>query len=477
MTLFDKMRRAFGLASDDDESEAFRDDLTTTGPCLPDASPVTDPDHDTEAPDNNLHSDSTAADDDAADVAAEMMAGVVELFNSFQPEFISKCLDADRQRTLLADSMAPALRQRLAAIIASEKERVCRINSDERAALDADLKKLRERNAELERRRTEFKDEQLSANRQKRALKERVHDLETQVEKLEGEKEQLDLENRSMANKLRASGVTAQQSEAPVPVGTEELDKAKREAAENASKLRAIASEHAKAVECNEAMKERCKVADDMIADLRQRLTAAEEAAAASETAAAQAREALEKASKCNVSREEADELRRQVELLQGIAEQAEKFADVAEKKDARIAELKLCLKEAEKDRLEIARLESENRSLRSTIEANLYEHASEISDLRRRLEESKPRRGRPRKPRNDNEAGDKPAETEEKTHKSKQPKISAIDELIESNEWLMAPTPEELVPKAEEPSDDFGYHAPVHRTTIHDDSSQLTLF
>lgn len=460
MTLLDKMRRAFGFVHDD-ETEIFTDDppsdpadksVPADKPDLSDLSDISVP------ADSSGQYTEPSTDDSVTALASAMLAEVVGLFNSFQPEFIARCLDPDRQQTLLAESLTPALRSALAEMADRERQRIANAAEKERASLDARLKQLTERNEELERRRAEFKDEQLSASRQKRALKERVNDLERQIEKIEGEKEQLELENRSMLNKLRAAAVaeTAAQEAPPSPgspttTDTEALETAR---AETARELEASKAEAAKAAENAEALTRDLESAR------------AEAAGTAEKLAAAEA---------------DRDEYRRQVELLQGIAEQAEKFADTVEKRDARIAELKARLKDTENDRKEIDRLAAENRSLRSTIEANLYEHATEMSALRRQMEDSKPRRGRPRKPRPepvDTTAADAlTADDKPKKTSSRQSRITAIDEFIESNEWLMAPSPEELAAKAEEPSPDFGYHAPAHKATIHDDDSQLTLF
>ncbi len=58
------------------------------------------------------------------------------------------------------------------------------------------------------------KQAQLSAERQKRALSERVHDLESKVLKLEADCEQYDLEKKSLMNKLKVASVKEDDIEA-----------------------------------------------------------------------------------------------------------------------------------------------------------------------------------------------------------------------------------------------------------------------
>lgn len=419
MSLFNNLRRAFGLGDDNEEDEVFLDDVNTqdvTGT----AAKVTD-EPDCQACPSAEDSQTSESDE----IAAEMMAAVVELFNSFQPDFIARCLDPDRQKKLIAESLAPALRSRLASIAAAERETVTRQAQAERQALDEDLRKMRDRNAELEKRRDAFRNEQLSSTRQKRALQERIHDLETQNEQLAAEKEQLELENRSMANKIRVAGVSAAAQPDP------ETEKLAAEAKELRAETGRLKEETAKQYA---AIEEKDK---------------------------------------------ELTELREQLRLSQEIAEQADRFADTIARKDARIAELKARVKEAEASAVTISRLEGENKSLRSTIESNLYEHAAEMSGLRAQLEELRnkaPRRGRPRKNRDTNQ--EEEAAPKRKHSENVKPRISAIDELIEGSDWLVAPTPEEMTQQSvEEPADDFGYRAPSRKPVPHDDSSQLTLF
>ena len=69
------------------------------------------------------------------------------------------------------------------------------------------MEALRRKTNELETQKTEIKNAQLSAERQKRALNEKVHELDNRIATLEAEKEQYDLENKSLINKLKVSGV------------------------------------------------------------------------------------------------------------------------------------------------------------------------------------------------------------------------------------------------------------------------------
>lgn len=406
MSIFSKLRRSFGLDADD---EIFADDEVIA------TEEVAASGHPAVAAPVATQSPIPATKDQALSpqsIAAEMMTSVVELFNSFQPEFIARCLNTDTQKRLIAERMAPALLDKIAAIADAERGKIALAASTEREALDADLRHMRERNEELEKRRAEFKDEQLSAKRQKRALQERIHDLETQTQQLEAEKEQLELENRSMSNKLRVAGVTGAMPEATPAAPAVDTEAIARLEAEIAS------------------------------------------------------------------LRSDAEKKNRHIAELTEIVSQTEKIVEAAEKKDARIAELKARIKNGDQTAKDLDRALKENKELRTTLEANRYESALEISKLRNEIEEiksSKPRRGRPRKQRRPEE---EPEESTTKEDTKATPHISAIDELMDSSEWLVAPTREEVnMSMAEEPSDDFGYKAPARKPLPVDDPNQLTLF
>lgn len=520
MSFITKMRRILGLDDSIEGEPQYLDDVTSNadvdpGLLLSQSRPDSSP-----APAEPQSIAPVApVQGEVESIAADMLAEVVAIFNAFQPEFIARSLDPARQEALLTEKMTPALKNRLEAIASARREQVDTEARAERVNLDADMKRMRTRNAELERRRTQYMDEQLSAKRQKRALKERITDLEAQITRLNAEKEQLELEKQSMANKIRVASLGAAVDNADAPAiaaarkklaeaeaavadatakaesraveaekrladaaaATEDLKTrcdalmAERDdavAQSNAATSRAIAAEQDNEALHNavESLKERCKVADEMISTLRKRVSAAEKKA---DEISADDRRQEQLAKAANI---EIDRLRAQVESLRKELEQSAETADAIARKDARINELKARLRDASKVEQTIERLQKENRSLKETIEANLYEHAAQISSLRRELETyNKPRRGRPRKER---QASGGTTDGEKPTGR-KSPSISAIDELIEGCEWMKAPSPDELkaAPAVHEPSEDFGYRPPAKKPQQPDDTNQLTLF
>lgn len=141
---------------------------------------------------------------------ADMLTAVVELFNSTQPEFVSRCIDTDAQKQFLLERINADVAERIRQAIRRAHEMGLKEWEETRRKLIEEVEDLRQQKQQLEQRREESKGERLSNQRQKRAMTERINDLESKVNTLEAEKEQLLLENRSMVNRMRVAGVSGE---------------------------------------------------------------------------------------------------------------------------------------------------------------------------------------------------------------------------------------------------------------------------
>lgn len=195
MSIFSSLQRAFGYSEDPDETdEEATSPVSTTGhaPATP-----------SEAADSN---DADHIDRLTADIFAE----TVSLFDNWMPDFVAQCVSTEQQRAYLLRSLSEGLQQRLAeAVEEGRRNGTAQLEADYRR-MTSEMAAVKERNRQLDQRSREIKDSQLSAERQKRALTERVGVLEQKMVEMEAEKEQLSLENRSMLNRLRAAGVHAE---------------------------------------------------------------------------------------------------------------------------------------------------------------------------------------------------------------------------------------------------------------------------
>lgn len=279
----------------------------------------------------------------------------------------------------------------------------------------------------------ELENLKLSTTRQKRALGQRLTDMEQQIATLEAEKEQLEIENRTMVNRLRGNDIPTASIAAP---GSEEI---KRLKGENATVKREVNS-------------------------LRRQLGEAEK---------------------------RLDEYKSQgitAEAIQAIEDKLSAFEDVKAKKDSRIKSLSKQIADAEKENgqltcrynealSKIADLESRVGELTATISTNLADSATVCEELRaenRRLTEllnASERVDTAQKQQNKKKAKVKA----EANHKTSAIKISAIDELMESTDWF-EPTPPGPRIKDPEVLENFGYKESP-RKAKKNDKNQLTLF
>lgn len=137
----------------------------------------------------------------------ELFDGVIKVFNDALPEYYKSCLNIEEQRKYIYNNLDDSLKTYLVnarkeATQLSEKKWQIQSNAHRN-----ELQALQEQVKMLEMQQGEAKKLQLSAERQKRALSERVHDLESQVASFEAEKEQYQLENSCLVNKLKVANV------------------------------------------------------------------------------------------------------------------------------------------------------------------------------------------------------------------------------------------------------------------------------
>ena len=269
------IKKAFGFVDDD---ELIADDPEVEAPSLPDTVPAESA---TSGP--NINAD-------------KIFTHVVEVFNQSLPGFLKSGANAEAQRRYLYDTLSADIKAHLESLESQARE-VCenRWRSD-RESLNQKLKQVETRSKELEEKRLELSQKQLSADRQKRALSERVHDLEKQLSKLVADREQYDLENKSLINKLKVAGVFEKENEEL----RDELNRLQAEnlrmrnggevpqnpvvdksALDEAEKLAQEAETRAAEAEkrANEA-DARAKDATEKLAELESRLKAADEAVA-----------------------------------------------------------------------------------------------------------------------------------------------------------------------------------------------------
>ncbi len=359
---------------------------------------------------------------------------VVAVFNTALPDFLARSVDPAKQRKCLYDALDASMRDYIESLRQTAEDNAKAAWQAEHERLVAEAEALKKKAAELEGAKSKVKDKQLSAERQRRALSERVRDLEEQVLKLEAEKEQYEIENKCMINKAKASAVLEAEiedlrsrmehhdaaatdseslneantkinaleeriSQMTSTIGDLEKEndelKARAETLTQGAKVKdemgdAMINElQAKAAEANASAAEIKQQLDRSLADLETANAKIEDAlrqAGENEAMCSLLKaEADEKADRIKELEEEVDELRSQVaddeearNEMAEIQKQIDLFEQVKLKMDSRIEKLKASLQSSQ----------HENESLRETIRENLIEHARVQKELNDRIAE-----------------------------------------------------------------------------------------
>lgn len=346
---------------------------------------------------------------------------VVAVFNEAQPDFFRKSLNPEAQKKYIYDTLDGSLKDYLSELARQAQARCEQQWQGEHSTMASEMESLREKAREVEQQRLDIQQRQLSADRQKRALADRVHDLEAQIARLEAEQEQYDLENKSLVNKLKVANCHQEEAERL----TRELE-ALRGNPESAvseldARLAAVSDENASLSEALENMREKQRVADEMMAQMRAKLQ--------------------EKS-------RELDEANGMLGELDEIHAQMLKMDEVMKKREAKVARL----------RDKNARLEAQVEELTRKLAA-VAEPAALTDDSVKA-----------------------PVGEPDDTLKISDTDLSAMEETFENADWMSNEPPAASLsalsvrqPVEEDP--DFGYHAPKRRPLPADNGAQMSLF
>lgn len=221
--MFDKLKKVFGFGAPDEHDSLIKDDPSIESSYASPFGPTA-----VAHPDRNMGIE---------DTSGEIFTQVTAYFNNALPGFLRDSLDVEKEKKLLYDMLTQDVKNHLVNL---ENQVWAQVESswrDEREKLQADLKSLSQTAKDIEAKRAEMKTQQLSSDRQKRAMTERIRDLDNQIHELEARCEQLELENKSMINKVKVAHVlekdceslreqlTALQSKPAGETGAENHDK------------------------------------------------------------------------------------------------------------------------------------------------------------------------------------------------------------------------------------------------------------
>ena len=198
MSFFKTLKRAFGFGSDDEYEEYEVDDVAVDNNYNSSDEP------ETLSPQPPAKAD---VDVENIDFPLTVFDSLLEVFNNAQPDFIKNCIDIEAQRKYLYDSLDGSFKEYIEGIKSRLRQEGDSRIAQDRETLQAEIGKLQSRCAAVEGKEEQWTQQRLSADRQKRALADKVQELERRILELQAENEQYQLENKSLVNKVKASGV------------------------------------------------------------------------------------------------------------------------------------------------------------------------------------------------------------------------------------------------------------------------------
>lgn len=485
MGVFGKIKQAFGFGGDEFEEDSFGIDATVVP--LNNRKGLEDSDsQDEETRQASLENDAPFEEVEQEIVVPvdRIFDSVVVEFNKSLPGFLQSGVNADAQRQHLYEGLESDIREYLENVKRKALEQCNRRWERERVSLNNEVKSLREQARSHSENDAEKTKQLLSAERQKRAMNERIHDLEDKIANLEAEKDQYELETRSLVNKLRVSNMLNEGVEVPdISEYEKRIDALtidNQSLTEKLSETNATIDElNAKIVELSsirealenekkdldgqlESLRIKADMSDVMLNDLNSRASSANKEITERDSEIEGLKARIEELSSLvDDTQSQLDEAHANLEIAATIGDEVERIQQAIEKKNGIISELNVKLRQRD-DRVNA--LEAEEASLKHTIEANILAQAENEKALREQIANLEHQ-----------------LSTSHEKNRSKRrqsvAKISAIDEDLDNTDWLVATPPEGTPIKTSGVSDaEFGYQEP-QRKTPPENSAQMSLW
>ena len=368
------------------------------------------------------------------DIAQRIFGSVIQIFNESLPKFVADSVDPKVQAELIRKALDQDIQKYLDSLSETARQYCEQQWKQTRTALEDEIAAAKAKSAEVQRKSEEFQQRQLSADRQRRALSDRVHDLEAQLTKLEAEREQLDLEKRSLVNRLRVASVQG---------GTDAPAEAIADPAE-VQKLQQTIAEMQSGID---SLKEQNRVANEMLEDQRKRL--------------AEAKKELDEARTLLAAKEkDLADANEAISQFNEVVPQMQKVDEILSAKEEKIKQL----------RKTISARDNEITALRKTISDNIRAQAKREKELQNQIDNLQGAAPKPATLMTIDEPID-----EEPTPQISEEELSAIEQSFENGEWFTNSKPVETPPVRPDDSD-FGYQEPKRKKN-QPDPNQLSLF
>lgn len=429
MSFASRLKRALGFGPE----EEFEDSESS------EYSENSESSENSENSENSEHSDISEAPQIDPAMKARIFEGVVEIFNRSLPDFVGRSVEPERQRVILLESLDKGLNDYLNGLMEKAEQYAEAKLKGATESARRESEKLRADMQQIEQQRSSLREQQLSADRRRRALADRVTDLEAQLANAEAEREQFELEKRSLLNKLKVADIqpgvveelqreidmlrsklaNPDQESAPVadPSLEEELAKARARIAD----LEAVAARVAEVEGLNADLRKQHELTQGMYDDLQKSFATERDGRVAAEKSLAEARKVEEQVNE--------------------IQEQMSQVESVIQKRDERIARLKAANKKLREQ------IEDYEKRIAAANDRGLFA-AAEVS-----------------------------APVETKTTSVPSENLAAIEDEFEVPDWFVSePLPGEVSPLLTSDAE-FGYQEPPRKPRKPENDAQLSLF
>ncbi|MDD2961215.1 MAG: hypothetical protein PHR45_03925 [Muribaculaceae bacterium] len=435
MTFFRSVKRAFGFSADEytEEDHNLSEDTVERTPYI-------NPFKKEEQVEIKAISEPEEAttDDESIIMPDAALQSLVELINSNQPEFVRRCIDESAQKKYLCEAMGESFKSFAQEIKEKTLAEERRQWNEYKLSVEKQINEFNENLKALKLKAEEQKNLALSSDRQRRALNDRIHDLESQVSKSEAEQEQFELENKSLLNRLKVIQVKSDDIEyfkrenerlsgelnklrlelskvAEASSNEEEISKFKSTIAELKATIDNLNCEKETAIEQNEVaiaslkedinmlqtsavemeaqknatvsdLKKELEISVAMVNSMRTKASElevslkAKEVAAVDNTQIEELKEKLRIANSENESlQEELNEYLSNLEIVQQVQEQLEKVDEMKKKKDDKINALSNTIKGKE---LENETLKNEVAALKLSIDERDRKYSLKMKEI-----------------------------------------------------------------------------------------------
>ncbi len=368
MAIFTTLKKAFGFGGsemDEEELEGIDARVIPLRGRLSDADALAPMIESENMAADNADEQSNVDDDSAEQsvLPSAIFESVVKIFNESLPDFIKHAVDEKAQCDYIYQSLDASMKRYIEDLDMDARRRCTQKWENERKSMQMQMETLRKKSQKDEEDSSDSKKLQLSAERQKRALSERVHDLEKQLASMEAENEQYMLENKTLVNKLRLTTVMGGESS-----GREESEAVAAKVVELSDELDAARTE--------------CGNKDKEIADLR---TALEQS---------RAKDDIGDAMLTDLNKKLAEALEKVASQATEISESNAMVEAVKQENEAILNELnaarqltELAIGEQDELKSKLDETLSANASLKSEISNLKIEHGATEDKLREALE------------------------------------------------------------------------------------------